>query len=545
MPLLNPDHTPQGPRLWDRLYQSFLYQWTLGTRVPTTLELLPPDPWFGDPARGQELLNGILPLTGGPSVPLTTGPWPTDPDHRSAAQACHQFGWLRDLRALGSGRGRTVARGLIEVWVTHHGRYDPYAWRPEVVGARLANWLMSYEYLVSGAAAEFPGLLLACIGRQVRHLRRVAASSATGRGAFACAKGLILAGLTLSRQNFLETGLALLEQEVARQILPDGGHLERSPAALFEVLQHLIEIRAALIAFQTEVPAAVQRGIDRATPALRGALLGDGTLARFNGGTERDADEIAAVLAQADVRGRPMAHAPHSGFHRLTAGRTCIVLDAGPPPPPGADRAAHAGTLSFEMTTGKNRLVVNCGAHPQPENPWNHVLRASAAHSTLVVDDTNSSELVAGGGLGQRRPDLVPSRHHQQDRCTLVEASHDGYEAVFELTHHRMLYLSADGDDLRGEDLLEGPGGERFALRFHLHPKVQVSLVEGGQAALLKMPRGAGWRFLANGGPVTLEDSLYMDSRGDSHHSQQIVVSGLLRGQGVRLKWRMHKIGGK
>ncbi|CCQ75527.1 heparinase II/III family protein [Magnetospira sp. QH-2] len=545
MPPSDQDTPSQAPRLRDRLYQSFLYQWTLGTRVPNTLEQLPPDPWLGDPARGQAILNGALPLLGGDAVTLTPGPWPTGGGDRSAALACHQFGWLRDLRAVGTGQARETARGLIEIWVTHHGRYDSFAWRPEVVGERLANWLMSYEYLVSGASAEFPGLLMACIGRQVRHLRRVAPRAAVGRGAFSAAKGLILTGLSLPKKRSFETGLTLLEEQAERQILADGGHLERSPEALFEVLKALVEIRSVLVAFQSEVPSALQRAIDRAAPAVRGYLLGDGTLARFNGGTEGDADEIAALLAQADVRGRPLAHAPHSGFHRLYAGRTCVIMDAGPPPPPGNDHTAHAGTLSFEMSAGKHRLVVNCGAHPHPENAWNRALRATAAHSTLVVEDTNSSELIAAGGLGRRRPDTVPSRHHQQDRCILVEASHDGYEPIFELNHHRMLYLSGDGDDMRGEDLLEGPGGERFALRFHLHPRVQVSLVEGGQAALLKVPRGAGWRFLADGGPVSLEGSLYMDRRGETHNSHQIVVAGALDGNGLRVKWRLHKIGGK
>ncbi len=535
-----------GPTLRDRLYGSFPYQWTLGRRAPASLEAPPADPWPPEPARARSIVEtGVLPIPGGGEVPLADGPWPSGTDQLSLALHCHRFGWLRDLCDDDDPAARAAARHMIGRWIAHHGRYDPLPWRPDVGGPRIAHWLYAHDRLNTGAAAEFGPAIMASLIRQARHLRRVAARTAGTPGAFAAALGLVAAGLALPRMGrCLDAGLALLDREAQRQILPDGGHPARSPALLLDVLRSLVEARAVLTASHAEVPAAVLNAIDRIAPALRGHLLGDGTLARFNGGTESRASDIAALLDAAGARGRALSHAPHSGFQRLIAGRTVIVVEAGPPPPPGADFAAHAGTLSLEMSAGRNRLIVNCGAHPHPENPWNQALRATAAHSTLVVDDTHSSELRDPGGIGRRRPDNVPSQRHEQDRSVLVECAHDGYEAAFGLIHRRRLYLAGDGGDLRGEDVLDGFGGRRFAVRFHLHPRVQVSMVEGGQAALLKPPSGAGWRFQGDGGAVGLEDSLYMDADGDSHRSRQLVIAGPLTGRGARIKWRLHKLGG-
>ena len=102
-------------------------------------------------------------------------------------------------------------------------------------------------------------------------------------------------------------------------------------------------------------------------------------------------------------------------------------------------------------------------------------LRTTAAHSTVVVDDTNSSELGKNGGLGKRGHTVQCSRREIDGRSVL-EVSSDGYKGLFDLQHRRFLMMSSDGTELLGEDLLIGTGGKRFTIRFHLHPNVQATL---------------------------------------------------------------------
>jgi uncharacterized heparinase superfamily protein len=176
------------------------------------------------------------------------------------------------------------------------------------------------------------------------------------------------------------------------------------------------------------------------------------------------------------------------------------------------------------MSTGRERMIVNCGA--QSGQPlWRWAQRTTAAHSTLVVNDSNSSQLLPGGGLG-RRPDEVTWRREDADGSTWLEVSHDGYGQPHGVIHRRRLFLGAAGDDLRGEDRLEGAKDGHFAIRFHLHPEVQVSLVQSGAAALLRLPKGGGWRFLARGAEMSLEPSIYLGDESQSRRSEQIVLSG-------------------
>jgi uncharacterized heparinase superfamily protein len=260
----------------------------------------------------------------------------------------------------------------------------------------------------------------------------------------------------------------------------------------------------------------------------------DGGLANFNGTREEAVAIIDLVLTQGQSRGRPPSHLPETGFQRLGASRTLVLVDCGAPPaarrdgapgglPRGADRNAHAGTLSFEMSVGRDRLIVNCGAAPAAEGEWRDALRATAAHSTLVLADTNSSEL-RPEGLG-RRVEQVEADRQESNGAQWLEASHDGWVRQFGLRHRRRLYLSESGDDLRGEDVLEAerevsiPG---FAVRFHLHPTVVASLQQDEQGVLLRLPSGVGWRLRVKGARVAIEESIYL--AGEPRRSQQVAL---------------------
>jgi uncharacterized heparinase superfamily protein len=191
--------------------------------------------------------------------------------------------------------------------------------------------------------------------------------------------------------------------------------------------------------------------------------------------------------------------------------------------PRGADRFAHAGTLSFEMSVGRDRLIVNCGAAPAAEGEWRDALRATAAHSTLVLADTNSSELKTEG-LG-RRVEKVEADRQEANGAQWLEATHDGWLRQFGLRQRRRLYLSESGDDLRGEDVLEPereveiPG---FAIRFHLHPTVVASLQQDEAGVLLRLPSGVGWRLRAKGARVAIEESIHLAA--EPRRSQQVAL---------------------
>jgi uncharacterized heparinase superfamily protein len=538
------------------LYGSPVYRLALAGKAPTGLAAVPPDPWPGDAQAGAQLLQGLFSHAG--HVERVDAPGGEHPGAPPAWIAfVNSFDWLRDLRAVGGDSARRQARALVAGWIDRNAVWNGESWAPEVLGARVANWIGQHDFFLASADDALRARVFDSLARQMRHLRRAVPGRVAGADLIAAIKGLVYGGLCLpGLEPAAERGLRLLERELPGQVAPDGGHVERSPTRQLQVLRHLIDIRACLRTARRPVPELLQHTIDRMAPALRFFRHGDGGLALFNDSREGEGILIDTVLGQADARGRPLKSAPHVGFERLTAGRSCILLDCGPPPPPGLDAHAFAGTLSFEMSVGRERLVVNCGASPAGTAAWRGALAATAAHSTLTLDDTNLAAVKEQGGIG-RRPHRVEAERQDNNGAVLVDASHDGYRDGFGLIHRRRLYLADGGEDLRGEDTLEPAGGHRpgslragrlgagepcpFAIRFHLHPAVQAGLADDGAAALLQLPGGSLWRLRAAGAALVIEDSIYFGTGDVPQPTRQLVLRGLAPADGLTVKWALKR----
>lgn len=534
------------------LFGTSVYRYTLLGRTPPGLYLVPPDPWPGKAERGSAILQGEFGFFG-ESVSGGQHVWRPVGMSDAWLAELHSFDWLRDLRTVGGDNARRRARDLVGDWLRRQTNWHEIAWRPDVLGHRLFAWLGQHDFFCASADDEYRRAYLAGIVRQGKHLSRVLPGGVDGEGLIAAIKGLVVAGLALpDREAWVNQGLKLLGKQVDRQILPDGGHISRDPSTHILVLRHLVDIRGALLAAGQPAPPALMGAIDRAAPFLRMMRHGDGAMALFNGSREELGWFVDLLLAQADARGRPPTTAPHAGFERLVANRTVALFDTGAPPPEGINDHAHAGALSMEVSVGKERLIVNCGARTGNRSPWSQVQRTTAAHSTLVIDDTNSAEVTAGGGFG-RRPQVVEHSREDADGNTWLTASHDGYTGVFGLRHVRRVYIGATGEDIRGEDSLIRSGdpsdasARGFAVRFHLHPAVDAALVHNGAAAVLTLASGTTWRLRASGGALSLAESVYLGSGDAVERTQQAVVSGVLSapdGDGVvaAVKWALKRV---
>jgi len=521
------------------LFHTRLYRMALRRRPAGSIRHVYSVSWPEDRATGEGVLDGALPFFGR-TLPLGRAPWTAVPTGPRAASTLHGFDWLGDLVAIGTNAAADRARELVDGWIASQRACTDPAWRADVLGSRLAAWMAASEFLLAGGNDAFRGRFLESASMQARHLARVAPTVSGTVGSFAAAKGWITSALCLGLGD-VEPACSYLDIEIDRQALPDGGHASRNPLVHAGVLRDLLDIRAALEAGGSEIPPSVQGAIDRMAPMLRALRHGDGGLALFHGGFEGDRRLIDAVLAQATVRGKAPGSAPHSGFQRLAAGRTVAIVDTGPPPTLGGS-TAHASALALEVSDGRDRLIVNCGAAGADDPDWRNALRATAAHSTITVDEANSAELRDDGRwVGQ--PAEVSADRREADGAIWLDAASHGYRRRFGLVHGRRLYMDAAGGDIRGEDILEGAGGKMFRARFHLHPDVKASLTQDGTAVLLRLPSGSGWRFIAVGGAMGIEESVYLGSGGRPRRAEQIVVGGPLSGAGARLKWAIRREG--
>lgn len=514
------------------------------------LLISPQDLRTADPTVATDIYAGVFVFSGQIAECRGRSPFELEPPSRDWARVLHGFGWLRHLRCADTAIARSNARILVDDWlrITDH---PAIAWEPEVVARRTMAWLAQSPMILVEADQAFYHRFLAGLTRHFRWLRAHWGEEASGLPRLKVAIAVLATAVAVDGfRRHIKTASRRLDDELRRQILPDGGHVGRNPLAILEVLIDLLPVRQALTARGLAVSPVMMGAIDRMMPMLRFFRHADGAFVLFNGATTTPTDLVATVLAYDDGQGRPHGNAPHSGYQRLEAEKSVVVMDCGVPPPPEYADTAHAGTLAFELSSDHARFVVNCGAPFRPAPDWRRVARTTAAHSTLVVDDHSSATLRETGLLADllgpvllRGPRHVPVEREETDGTVTVTASHDGYAAGHGVIHHRTLRLSADGDTLDGHDLLEpidgADIGEPFVVRFHLHPSVKVGRLGDGAVVLIGNA-GEGWEFRCHDIVPEIEESVHLADLHGVRRTSQIVLTA--DGNGPRdLHWQFQR----
>lgn len=541
--------------LLDQIYASSFWRQTLGGPAPDRILYFPRTFQRRNVRLGQQILNGYWKLPGGPVDCHDVSPFGDIAPNEVWAEAAHGFGWLAHLEALGTGMAQAKARHATAHWLKSFSSFHPIGWRAHVTGRRIISWLAHGRFLLADSDPIFRSHVLWSLARQARHLTRTAASAPEGLPRITAAAAVTLSGLCLpDGEKRLAAGAHALSLELGRQILPDGAHVSRCPEILALAMADLLSVLGAFKSREIAPPAELRRAIDRMAPALRFFCHGDGRLACFNGGSEGPDGWPAQLLSLDDAQGSPLDHAPHVGFHRMSGGEAVLIADAGAPPAAEYSTAAHAGSLSFEFSHGADRIFVNCGAPLLRDLDWRSSMRATAAHSTVTVSDTSSSQLLSKGIAHQLLgaqliggPKVVKSRRAVDSYGQTILMSHDGYMPVFGIVHQRSLTLATDGAELKGEDSLSAPARPQgsapvpAAARFHLHPSVKPSLSADGHSVWLGTGNGA-WRFRAEGGTLALSDSVYCGDGDDVRRTSQIILSAKVEGgKTARLQWGLKR----
>ena len=528
---------------------------TLRAKAPERLLIAPQDLRTTDATIASEIYSGYFALAGKAVNLRGLSPFEAIAPSQNWARALASFGWLRHLRAADTALARANARALVSDFLARNEKPDRSpAWETGVAVRRTLSFLSQSPIILENADRAFYRRFMRALMRLQYFLeRQITAQLVSGEDRLFAAISLAELGLCAQvSASFQRRSTRLLATELARQIYPDGGHISRNADTLIRLLLDLLPLRQAYAARAVPPPPELLNAIDRMVPMLRLLRHGDGALALFNGMSVTPVDVIATVLAYEDARAKPLFNAPYSGYQRVEAANSVLIVDTGRPPPPEFSTRAHAGALSFEFSIEQQRLIVNCGAPSDELSAARGAARTTAAHSTLVVNDTSSCRFAAAEGTEKWLRDEIISGPHNvaverqvQPETTTLKASHDGYRTRFGLIHERRLTLSADGMRLDGEDrlksVLKKPKAHPFAIRFHVHPSVEPYSVVEGRAVLLDLPDGTRWMYSAEDLPIAIEESIFFAAPDGSHATRQLVIYGSVE-QLVSVGWTLRAI---
>lgn len=468
--------------------------------------------------------------------------------------------YFDDLNAKGASARLDWHKTLIERWISENPPAVGTGWECYPTSLRMVNW---FKWLASGNEA-LTGMTSSLV-LQAGWLAARLEWHLLGNHLFANAKALVFAGLYFEgplAAAWLATGLKIIDQELPEQVLADGGNFERSPMYHAIFLEDVLDLINAAQCWPGLVPDAQvahwHETAERMLSWLKGMTHPDGEIALFNdaafgvaprvaelmayamrlcvvhGSTRRftPRDDEATVIASKARQFKPTVfHFADSGYVRMQTHDAVAFLDVAPIGPDYLPGHAHADTLSFELSVFNQRVVVNGGTSRYGLGPDRLLERGTAAHSTVEVAGTNSSEVWGGFRVARRAYPMDLEVHADSGH---VACSHNGYTRLPGAPVHRRAW-QLNKDSLHVLD--EVHGGEHSALaRYIFHPTIQIVAFDTN-TWLLTLNGAQRLRLITQAGQGWLEPASYAPEFGKQVQTQSLVVELAAGVANVTFSW--------
>lgn len=399
----------------------------------------------------------------------------------------HYFDYAPDLGLFyidtGNDKAYEKFKSLVLDWIEKNQIGQSEGWEAYPVSCRIVNWILAFHLFAEKIKTNslFYERLLKSLFKHALFLERSIEYEILGNHLIKNGKALVFVGLFFTGEKanqWYKKGISLLRKELHEQILPDGGHFECSPMYHLIVLQDYLEVLLLLRENEQDIPSDFEDKINSQLDFLSKILHPDGEIPLLNdsgfGITPHPLNLLAIgneLLGQFDKDSGHTSYAlDSSGYYvmRDKAHEKYLVVDCGKICPDYLPPHAHADTLSYELSIGNERLIVDSGVYKYASSRWRDFFRSTRAHNTVVVDGLNQSDVWGSFRVGHRAfpTDL---RWIVKDDITFFEGGHDGYLKQLDILHKRRIFF-IDNNFWLIFDELDGKGKHLVEEYIHFHP---------------------------------------------------------------------------
>ncbi len=434
----------------------------------------------------------------------------------------NKFNFLRDLKAEGSIKARSIARSLVNDWIDEDHNLQSKEFNSETMSARISCWSFNYSWFVDSGKLEFQKKILRSIALQTKYLELKLLDSHNHLEKIIIVKGIIIAKSILYDEiDNISNLLVIINDGIIFLTNPDGGHKSRNPVFLLNLLRHLIEIRSVLAVIKNIDATNLHAQVIKMGEFLRSFQMPNGYFAWFFGGSIASKEIIKQTLNRIGYKNRIFSLAKETGFSRIMGLSTTTLVDIGTNQ---ITNASKSSLFAFEFFYQKNKIISNLGE--LKGSKLQHIknsLASSAAHSTLNIDDRNNIDL-----FGRRKTRVFNLKYGRTNNGTLLDITHSGYETLFGVHHRRQIYISNKKEELRGKDEIInvdniGTIPKCANIRFHIHPQIDLIKTRNG-SVLLNHIKGFVWKMSSNTQNILLQDSIMFTNNGN-FPCKQIVIN--------------------
>jgi len=400
--------------------------------------------------------------------------------------------YFDDLNATNSRHRAVWHISLIQKWIDINPPGLGNGWEPYPTSLRIVNWI-KWVLLDLNSNNMLEQIYSDSLAIQARFLSQDLEYHLLGNHLFANAKALVFAGLFFKGEEadyWYQLGVSIINRELLEQVLSDGGHFELSPMYHAIFLEDLLDLANIHQAYNINFPNNLEIKIVQMLEWLKVMCHPDQEIAFFNDSSLDVAPSFGELLSYADRLGivfkynqvNQLIHLEESGYIRVENKNIVIIADVADIGPDYIPGHGHADALSFELSFFGKRVIVNSGISTYELEEDRYKQRGTELHSTITIDNQNSSE-VWGGFRVANRAKVFNITKFEGDNGVKFSACHDGYKKLKGAVLHDR-HWSMTNNSIRIIDNITGSGVHKIRSVLPLHPGVKVDHIQEDSISL-------------------------------------------------------------
>ena len=451
----------------------------------------------------------------------------------------YNYDFINVCNKLGGKRGIELAKlGVFKCYEINKFKSNIF-WETEQIAFRVFNLINNFDFINSISTKKDEKYLKKILNVNIRAFNRFLFSKNLSEYSLIEFKVYILIKFILGNEvtNISKKFKMIIDNQIDSFAM----HKSYNIFEQSKCVNNIDEIISILLNFNFDVPEIFYLTKLKMETVLAQYFHKDGSLALFNGVSNNNLEKIKLSLSEKPNIRKIQFPNNLNGIFFYEDKNKKIFMDTVQPTGSIHSKQLSAGTLSFEFSSNKEKIITNCGALEKSTGNASY-LRYSAAHSTIVLENTNISE-IRDNQPHIKYPQLVSFKKQIENSKHAIEASHNGYIKKYKKIIKRKIIFQENENYLAGEDSIISSTSKNkelvFHIRFHILHNILITQTNNKRSVILKTERGNIWLFKADI-DIELEESVYMD-KNNVKETKQIVLKGITKHNREKINWSLSK----
>ena len=474
---------------------------------------------------------------------LFTGVWENKNLNPKNYKNLHSFFWLFTLDLKSSKKN---IQSIIQKWIEKNYDYNFSSWEIDTLSKRVISWISNSRISYDDSNEDYKNKFDGMIKKQINHLMNEIERSKWVDDKMIGCSAIVLSGIAYNDNNFLSYGLKLLKKIIKLSFDYEGFPKSRNIRQLIFYIKYFILIREWLKESQNEIPEYLNEIIFYLGQSY--VLIGKNVQKEilFNGNHISDNYNFNNYLKRLGYNFKNENN-EIGGYIFFKKKNYTLVADLGSPPEKEFSKDYQSGALSFEFISNNNKIITNSGYFQNYNHQLNLISKSTACHSTLNVENFSSVNfLKQSSGINEINSSLkiFDKKIVNRNNYWSFEASHNGYNKKFGITHHRKVEFFHDNFKISGLDKIMKKKNfkkSNFEIRFHLEPEAKVMKTQDGKSIYINF-KNESWKFTSFNNEITYETGLYFGNKNNFVENQNILISDKIINEDILIKWEIEKI---